>query len=70
MKLRRIVTYYAVHSKHIGLYPGVAAIRAFAGELKGYNTSKGTVQLPLDKKLPIGLIARMMKFAVKVQKET
>ena len=33
---------FAASKKHIGLYPGPAAVEAFADQLQGYETSKGT----------------------------
>ena len=32
-----------------------------AEELKGYETAKGTVRFPLDKKLPVTLIRKLLK---------
>jgi uncharacterized protein YdhG (YjbR/CyaY superfamily) len=49
---------------HIGFYPTPSAIIAFKNELKDYVTSKGTVQFPLDKPLPLKLITQMVKFRV------
>jgi uncharacterized protein YdhG (YjbR/CyaY superfamily) len=54
--------YFAGYAKHIGYYPGVAVLEAFADELKDYKTSKGTVQFPLDRPLPADLIRRMTLF--------
>ena len=54
--------YFAGYAKHIGFYPGTAAIEAFKIELESYKTSKGTVQFPLNKPFPIDLIKRMVKF--------
>lgn len=47
---------FASSKKHIGLYPGPAAVEAFTDQLQGYKTSKGTIQLPYDKPLPLDLI--------------
>ncbi len=33
--------------------------------LAGYKGGKGTVQFPLDKPLPLGLITRVVKFRMK-----
>jgi uncharacterized protein YdhG (YjbR/CyaY superfamily) len=41
-----------------------SAIEAFKDELRAYNTSKGTVQFPLNKPLPADLITRMVHFRV------
>ncbi|NLB17302.1 MAG: hypothetical protein GX825_00845 [Syntrophomonadaceae bacterium] len=42
--------------KHIGLYPGGEATAVFAERLAGYKTSKGTIQLLLDKQIDYELI--------------
>lgn len=57
-----ILVYFALHTNHIGFYPTSSGISAFKGELAGYVTSKGAVQFPLDKPLPLELISRMVKF--------
>ncbi|SHJ81492.1 Uncharacterized conserved protein YdhG, YjbR/CyaY-like superfamily, DUF1801 family [Dethiosulfatibacter aminovorans DSM 17477] len=48
--------------KHVGLYPHPETIEHFAKELKGYKTSTGTVQFPLDKPLPAKLIKDMVAY--------
>ena len=67
--LEGILVHFAGYKNHIGFYPGVAAINSFKKELATYNTSKGTVQLPHDRALPIGLISQIVKFRVKLNKE-
>ena len=57
--------YFAGYQNHIGLYPGSRPIEEFKDELTKYRISKGTVQLPLDKPVPLGLIGRITKFCVK-----
>jgi uncharacterized protein YdhG (YjbR/CyaY superfamily) len=56
--------HFAAFKHHIGLYPAPSGIRAFADELSVYVGAKGSVQLPLDKPLPLELITRMVKFRV------
>jgi uncharacterized protein YdhG (YjbR/CyaY superfamily) len=54
--------WYAAFAQHISLYPMTGAIRrAHAKALKGYKTSTGTVQFPLDRPLPIPLIKRLIR---------
>lgn len=57
------LVHFAGYNTHIGFYPGSAPIKQFAKELTGYKTSKGTVQLPLDKPLPFELIRKITKSA-------
>lgn len=56
--------HFAGYKNHIGLYPGSTPIEEFKNELAGYTTSKGTVQFPLDKPVPVGLISKITKFCV------
>jgi hypothetical protein len=48
--------------RHLGVYPGPAAIRTFAKELTPYHTSKGAIQLPHDLDLPLDLVRRMVRW--------
>ena len=57
--------HFAGYQNHIGLYPGSKPIEEFKDDLVKYRTSKGTVQLPLDKPIPTGLIGKITKFCVK-----
>ena len=55
----RNIIHFATARKHIGLYPGPEAVEAFADCLKDYKTSKGAIQLPNNKELPLDLIAEI-----------
>jgi len=55
---------FAAHKKHIGLYPGPSAVARFAERLAGYKTSKGAIQLPLDKPMDYDLISDITKWLV------
>lgn len=58
----KVLVYYAVSKNHIGFYPTPNPIIHFEKELVKYNTSKGAIQFPLDKPLPISLIKKIVKF--------
>ena len=62
---KRNLIQFAAFKKHVGLYPGPAAVEAFADQLNGYRTSKGTIQFPYDKPLPLDLIAEIAKWCGK-----
>src|SRR5262245_31667938 len=59
------LVHFAAFKNHIGFFPTPSSIQAFQKELKGYQTSKGTVQFPLGNPLPLKLIDRIVKFRVK-----
>ncbi|MBL7738787.1 MAG: DUF1801 domain-containing protein [Chitinophagaceae bacterium] len=64
-KLNGNLVHFAGYEHHIGFYPGAAGIEAFKNELSVYKTSKGAVQFPLDKPLPLTLIKKIVQFRVK-----
>lgn len=55
---------FAVFQHHIGLYPGPEAVEAFAQELSEYETSKGTVRLPLERPLPLDTVAAIARWCL------
>lgn len=63
-KLKQNLIHFAGYEKHIGLYPGAATIEALQEQLIDYKTSKGAIQFPLDKPLPINLIKRIIGYRV------
>ncbi|MCI5700024.1 MAG: DUF1801 domain-containing protein [Lachnospiraceae bacterium] len=52
------ILHFAASKKHIGLYPGPAAVKEFAEALKEYKTDKGTIRIPYGK-VDIELIKRI-----------
>ena len=66
---KRILVTFAVFKHHIGFYPTPSAIKAFSKELTKYKTAAGSVQFPLDQKLPLALIRKITRFRVKESKE-
>ena len=56
--------HFAGYKNHIGVYPGSRPVEEFKDELTRYETSKGTIRLPLDKPVPSGLITKITRFCV------
>ena len=60
-KLRgKPLVYFAVYSKHLGVYALPAAHAEFAAELASFKQGKGSVQFPWAQPLPLELIGRMV----------
>jgi uncharacterized protein YdhG (YjbR/CyaY superfamily) len=56
---------YAAFKNHCSFFPMCASlIDTLQEELKGYRTSKGTLQFPSDKPLPAALVKKMVKARV------
>jgi uncharacterized protein YdhG (YjbR/CyaY superfamily) len=69
-KFRGMLLGYAAFKKHCSLFPtGSGVLDRFEKELKGYRTSKGTIQFPSDRPLPDGLVKKIVKARVKENKE-
>jgi uncharacterized protein YdhG (YjbR/CyaY superfamily) len=59
------LVHFAGFKSHIGFYPTPSGMEKFQVELAGYNSAKGSVQFPLDQRIPYGLITKIVKFRVK-----
>ena len=68
-KYNGMVVFFAAFKNHIGFYPAPRGIEAFKKELSAYKGAKGSVQFPLDKPIPLGLISKIVKFRVKENKK-
>ena len=64
-KCQGMLVYFAGYKNHIGFYPTASGIAAFKEELSVYKSAKGAVQFPIDKPLPLKLIAEIVAFRVK-----
>jgi len=61
-KQNKVLVYYAASKEHIGFYPTPSPIKVFQKDLTKYKTSKGTIQFPLDKSIPVSLVKKIVKF--------
>lgn len=64
-KLEGNLVHFGGFKNHVGFYPAPRGIEEFKKELSVYKGAKGSVQFPLDKPLPLGLITKIVKFRVK-----
>ena len=59
------IVHFAGYERHVGFYPGPSGVKRFAKELSIYESAKGSVQLPHDRPLPLGLIRKIVRFRLK-----
>jgi uncharacterized protein YdhG (YjbR/CyaY superfamily) len=64
-KQKKMLVYFAAYKKHIGFYPTSSGIKAFEKNFINYKWSKGAVQFPIDKPLPLKLVSKIVAFRVK-----
>lgn len=64
IKHKEVLVWFAAFSSHCSLFPTAAVIEEFKNELKGFTTSKGTVQFPVNKPLPVTLVKKLVKARV------
>jgi len=63
------LAYFAYAKAHIGFYVPPPVIAEHKKELKGYTTATATVRFPLDEKLPVALIKKLIKARMKKNEE-
>lgn len=56
------IIHFAAAKKHIGIYPGDEAVVHFADRLSDYKTSKGAIQFPYNKPIPLDFIVEIAKW--------
>ena len=59
------LAYFQLWKNHIGLYLPTPVIEEHKRELKGYETSKATIRIPLNEKLPVTLIRKLVRARMK-----
>jgi uncharacterized protein YdhG (YjbR/CyaY superfamily) len=68
-RLKENLVHFAAYEHHIGFYPSPPVIAAFSKDIKGYTSSKGAIQFPLDAPIPYELIKAMTKFRIEQLKQ-
>jgi uncharacterized protein YdhG (YjbR/CyaY superfamily) len=61
---------FAAFKDHCSLFPGPKAIETHKSELKGYETSKGTIRFPTGKPLPAALVKKIVKTRIAENEKT
>ena len=61
-KTTEVLVYFAAAKSHLGYYPTNSGVEEFKKELAEYVTSKGAIQFPYDRELPLELIAQIAQF--------
>jgi uncharacterized protein YdhG (YjbR/CyaY superfamily) len=63
-RMNTVLVYFAANKNHLGFYPTGKGIEAFKEDLEAYKWSRGTIQFPYSKKIPLGLISKIVKYRV------
>ena len=63
------LVHFAAFKNHIGFYPAPRGVAEFEKALSKYEGAKATARFPIDEKLPLTLISKMVKFLVKRSEE-
>jgi len=62
------LAWFGLHKSHIGLYLRPPIIEEHKKELAAYQTTKSAIHLPLDRKIPVPLIKKLVKARMKKNK--
>lgn len=61
-KFHGMLVYFAVFKNHISFFPTSSGVQFFKDRLTAFEISKGTIKFPLDKPIPLRLVAEIVKF--------
>ena len=62
------LVWFAAFKKHIGLILCPPVIQEHKRELRGYETTKSSVHLPIDRPVPVALVKKLVKARVAMNK--
>lgn len=63
-RYKGVLVWFAAFSNHCSFFPTAGVIEAYKEEIKGFPTSKGTIQFPTNKPLPAALVKKMVRMRV------
>ena len=69
MMNKTYLVYFAGYKKHVSIYPVPKGDEAFQKEISAYRAGKGTLQFSLEKKLPMRLISKVVKYSIRANEE-
>ena len=59
------LAWFGFHTAHIGLYLRPPVLEEHKRELAGYQMTKSALHLPLDRKIPVALVKKLVKAAMR-----
>jgi uncharacterized protein YdhG (YjbR/CyaY superfamily) len=63
------LAWFALQSSYVGLYLRPPTVAEHKKELSGYVTTKSAIHFPLERKMPIRLVKKLIKAAMKKNEE-
>ena len=57
----KLIVGFGAAKNHCSFYPGAGPVEAHGRDLKGYDTSKGTIRFEADRPLPTTLVRNLVK---------
>ena len=63
------LVYFQLWKKHIGFYVPTPVVEKHKSELQGYETTNATIHFPLNDKLPLDLIKKLVEARVRKNDE-
>lgn len=60
-----MLAWFGLQKRHIGLYIRPPVIQEHKKELAGYKTTISAVHLPLDKRIPVSLVKKLVRARMK-----
>ena len=67
-RMNRILVFFAGFNQHIGLFPPVRGDARLEKAVAKYAGPKGNLRFPHDERLPLALIARIVRHSIKLDK--
>jgi uncharacterized protein YdhG (YjbR/CyaY superfamily) len=59
------LAWFGLHTAHIGLYLRPPILHEHESELAAYQKTKSSLHLPLDRKVPVALVKKLVRAAMK-----